>query len=78
MSLNPELPPRTPLTTTAKVANSVASVKVTPTVRAQRATVTVDGHRVRSGSASPAIASDCRACPKPSSVVVTAQDGVTT
>ena len=61
----------------AKVANPVASVRVTPTVKDPSATVTVEGVRVRSGSASPAIALTAGA-PKDIRVVVTAQDGVAT
>ena len=62
---------------TASVANSVASVRVTPTVNHQGATVTVEGDHVGSGSASPAFALT-EGASKAISVVVTAQDGVTT
>lgn len=68
-----------PVTTgyTASVAHSVASVRVTPTVKDPSATVTVEGIRVGSGSASPAIALT-EGASKDISVDVTAQDGVTT
>ena len=61
----------------ASVANSVASVRVTPEVKDPSATVTVEGVRVRSGSASRAIPL-AAGVPKTISVVVTAQDGVAT
>ena len=61
----------------ASVANSVASVRVTPTANDQSATVTVEGVRVHSGSTSRAIALTV-GVPKAISVVVTAHDGVTT
>ena len=60
----------------AEVANSVASVRVTPTVSHQGATVTVEGVGARSGSASPDIALTAGES-KAISVVVTAQDRVT-
>ena len=61
----------------ASVANSVASMRVIPTVNDQSATVTVEGVRVSSGSASRAIPLTAGAS-RVISVVVTAQDGVTT
>jgi hypothetical protein len=61
---------------TATVSNSTTSVTLTPTVSDPHATVTVNGALVTSGSASGPI--NVNAGGNPLSVVVTAQDGVTT
>ena len=65
------------LTYAATVANSVASVTVTPTANHAAATVTVDGAAVTSGQPSGAIALAAGA-PTAIAVVVTAEDGATT
>jgi hypothetical protein len=61
---------------TASVANGVSSLTVTPTATQADATIKVDGTTVASGSASGAIALAVGSTTI--SVVVTAQDGVTT
>lgn len=61
---------------TASVANSAASITVTPTSADANATLAVDGTAVASGSASGAIA--LNAGSNTVTIVVTAQDGVTT
>lgn len=60
---------------TASVANTVASVKVTPTANAAGSTIAVNGVAVVSGTASGAIS--LAVGPNAISVVVTAQDGTT-
>ena len=65
------------LTYAADVANSVASVTVTPTANHAAATVTVDGAAVTSGQPSGAIALAAGA-PTAIAVAVTAEDGATT
>ena len=62
---------------TAAVANSVASVTVTPTVNESNATIAVNGSAVDSGTASQAISLTAGQATDVN-VVVTAQDGVTT
>ena len=62
---------------TASVANSVASVTVTPTVNDSNAAVAVNGSAVDSGTASQAISLTAGQATAVN-VVVTAQDGVTT
>ncbi len=62
---------------TATVANSVASVTVTPTVNESNAAVAVNGSAVTSGSPSQAISLTAGQSTDVN-VVVTAQDGVTT
>ncbi len=62
---------------TASVANSVASVTVTPTANESNATVAVNGSAVDSGTASQAISLTAGQSTDVN-VVVTAQDGVTT
>ena len=61
---------------TASVGNSVSSITVTPTVADSTASVTVNGTAVTSGSASGAISLNVGV--NTITVVVTAQDGVTT
>ena len=61
---------------TAAVANGVSSITVTPTANNANATITVNGQAVTSGSASQAISLSVGA--NTVSVVVTAQDGLTT
>jgi gliding motility-associated-like protein len=61
---------------TDTVANTVTSVSVTPTVTDTTATVTVNGVPVTSGTASGAI--PLTVGPNTITVVVTAQDGITT
>ena len=61
---------------TAAVPNAIASVTLTPTVTDASATVTVNGVSVNSGGASGPIALSVGG--NPITIVVTAQDGVTT
>jgi Tol biopolymer transport system component len=61
---------------TSGVPNSVASITVTPTVNESHATVTVNGQSVTSGSPSQAI--PLNAGDNTITILVTAQDGITT
>ena len=58
------------------LANSAASITVTPTARDDGATITVDGTRVASGTASSAVALTA-GTPRAIQIVVTAEDGTT-
>ena len=74
-ALSPVFAPGT-LIYSATVANSVASLNVTPTAAEAHATIQVNGTTVASGSASGAI--DLNVGENTISTVVTAQDGATT
>lgn len=73
-ALNPAFSPAV-TSYTATIGNAVTAIALTPTVADSKATVTVDGHVVGSGSASGAIALAVGSTAV--AVVVTAQDGTT-